>query len=292
METVAARVFARKVQRQLKRSLQMGSAIFIVVAALTLLVHSPALGQMDFSVDRQRIDLSVMPGGEVVGSFRVANHTDAPLPIRVTPVDYAMNEFGQIVTPEAGTTERSLLPYLVVSPTSFTLEPGGFTDVRYVVNVPDDFDGSHWIAFLTRRDDGRPSSVEEQGDAALSIQFRFHLVYRTLMVVTAKGTERSAARVTGIEPGVTDEGLNFHVNVRNEGNVNFRADGRVEIRDSEGMTVSAAPLSAVSVLPGHERTLTTRRPVDELSSGDYIALAIVDFGGDYLTAGQLRFSVP
>ena len=263
----------------------------VAALALILSVSWSALGQADFSVDRQFIQLSAKPGQELLGSFRVYNRGDEPVPIRVVPVDYAFNEAGQAVTPAAGTTARSLFPHLVVSPTVFTVEPGGYTEVRYAVTVPEGMEGSYWIAFLTQRADDEPSAVDVQSGEGVTIRFRFRVVYRTLMVVTVEGTEEPAGRITGLRLAESDEGLRFEVDLANEGNAIFRGTGHVEVRDSTGRTVSSAPLLGVSVLPAQTRTLSMDRPIGGLPPGEYLALAIVDFGGDYLAAGQLRFSV-
>jgi len=274
----------------LKRTARLQIRMGFAALALICLTSWPVLGQASFSVDRQLIVLSTEPGQELVGSFRVHNRGDEPVPIMVVPVDYTTDGSGRTMTPEAGTTDRSLLPYLVASPNLFTVEPGGYTDVRYAINVPEDLEGSYWIAFLTQRADGRPSGLEEQAGDGVTIRFRFHVVYRTLVVVTVNGTEQRAGRITGLRLVEADDGYRFEVDLINEGNAFFRGTGHIEVRDWQGHTVSKTPLRAVSVLPGQTRTLSVTRPVNGLAPGEYIALAIVDFGGDYLTAGQLRFT--
>jgi len=274
-----------------KRTARLRIPAGLAALAFIFFASLPVFGQASFSVDRQFIQLSAAPGQELMGSFRVYNRGDEPIPIRIVPVDYTTDEAGRTVTPPAGTTARSLLPHLVVSPTVFTVEPGGYTEVRYAVRVPEDLEGSYWIAFLTRRADDQPSSVEERGGGGVTVRFQFHVVYRTLMVLTVTGTEQPAGRITGLRVAEADDGFSFEVDLANEGNALFRGTGHVEIRDAQGNTVRRTPLRALFVLPGQTRTLSVTRPVGGLAPGEYIALAIVDFGGDYLTAGQRRFTV-
>lgn len=276
-----------------QKGLRAGQTVWLlVVICLMASFSAHAQTQTQFSVNRQSIILSANPGEEIVGSFRVSNHSDEPLQMRVTPVDYTMDPRGQIVTPEAGTTDGSLLPYLVLAPTQFSIEPGGFVDVQYVVNVPEDFTGSRWIAFLTRAEGGEPAAVQEQRQAAgTSIQFRFQVVYRTLLVVTAEGTEEPGASLLSLRRVIDGDSTEFHVVVRNDGNSFFRASGRVEIRDASGQAVKTYSLARRGLLPGHFGTLVADAGEMGLAQGEYLALAIVDFEGDHLIAGQLRFRI-
>jgi hypothetical protein len=83
-----------------------------------------------------------------------------------------------------------------------------------------------------------------------------------------------------------------HVDVAfaNTGTAPVRAQGELEIRSETGAVVTTLPIPPFSVLPG--RTIRTRIPLAlELPVGVYVLIPILDFGGDYLAAGQALLEI-
>ncbi|MBN1825046.1 MAG: SPOR domain-containing protein [Candidatus Eisenbacteria bacterium] len=84
------------------------------------------------------------------------------------------------------------------------------------------------------------------------------------------------------------------VRVENTGNSILRCTGRAEIRDGGGAALDTLALGVegrFTLFPGGTRELRVSGDRD-LAPGTYTALAIVDFGGDYLVAGDAVFEVP
>ena len=65
----------------------------------------------------------------------------------------------------------------------------------------------------------------------------------------------------------------------------------MEIRDEMGEPIESFPLKSFTSLPGNEQILVTTRSV-ELEAGEYSALVVIDFNGDYLVAGETFFEIP
>ncbi|MCL7960210.1 MAG: hypothetical protein M8861_08465, partial [marine benthic group bacterium] len=65
----------------------------------------------------------------------------------------------------------------------------------------------------------------------------------------------------------------------------------VEVRDFRGTVVASSAVRAFTVLPGSKRQLAVRLP-DELAPGQYLAVPMLDFGGEYLAGTQIPFRVP
>ena len=72
---------------------------------------------------------------------------------------------------------------------------------------------------------------------------------------------------------------------QNTGEAPLQIKGRVEIRDYAGKVYAQAEFGPVGSLPGRARAVNVAIPV-RLRRGDYVAVPIVDFGGDYLAGGQ------
>lgn len=78
---------------------------------------------------------------------------------------------------------------------------------------------------------------------------------------------------------------------KNSGEGPLRPSGTIEIRTPAGDVVATEVVDAYSVLPGHTRTVTVGIGT-RLKPGRYVAVPIMDFGADYLAAGQAALAVP
>jgi hypothetical protein len=78
--------------------------------------------------------------------------------------------------------------------------------------------------------------------------------------------------------------IRFH----NTGAMNLMAKGRIEFRRLDNSLATQIPIADFPTLPGATRKVLVDIPAD-LASGDYIALALIDFGGAELVAGQIDY---
>ena len=89
------------------------------------------------------------------------------------------------------------------------------------------------------------------------------------------------------------QGLEIHTS--NRGNVHIQSDAsKLAFRNQAGATIETSPISPFSILPGHERTVFVELPEagkSKLEKGKkYSALAVIDYGGSDLVAGELEFT--
>ena len=68
------------------------------------------------------------------------------------------------------------------------------------------------------------------------------------------------------------------------------AKGRVEFRRLDNSLATQVPIGEFPTLPGAVRKVLVDVPRD-LPAGDYVALALIDFGGAELVAGQIDYQV-
>jgi hypothetical protein len=79
--------------------------------------------------------------------------------------------------------------------------------------------------------------------------------------------------------------------VRNTGQASVEIRGRVEIRDLSGAVLQEVQFGPMGLLPGGTRNVEVTIPA-RLQAGRYVAVPIVDFGGEYLAGGQATFTIP
>jgi hypothetical protein len=77
---------------------------------------------------------------------------------------------------------------------------------------------------------------------------------------------------------------------RNSGATPLLARGSVEVRRPDNSLAATLPIEEFPTLPGVRRRLLLDLPA--LPAGRYIALALIDFGGAAIVAGQRELEVP
>ena len=78
--------------------------------------------------------------------------------------------------------------------------------------------------------------------------------------------------------------IRFH----NTGGMNLVSKGRLEFRRLDNSLATQVPIAEFPTLPGAMRRLLVDAPND-LAAGDYVVLALIDFGGAELVAGQIDY---
>ncbi len=260
----------------------------ILVAFCTLHVAASA----PFAVDQQIVEHNMDAGGRVSGSIVATNPGDQPVKINIVPVDYVRNAKGDTVKATQEQLERSLFPYIALSASSLTLEPKSSAKLDYIIDMPETAEGSYWLAVYFEPETGTVvQGGALEGRPEVTFNFNLKIRYEVMFLVTINGTDNPNGAVTGMRQISQSDGLAFEVDFRNTGNVYYGAGGRVEIRDQTGATVAELPLERTFALPNQSYTFEVSDGSLQLPPGDYIALAVVDFGGDKLVAGQLRFAI-
>ncbi len=259
------------------------SKLAILGLALGSLGVIIALHLEALEVSQLEFDLEVPPGETATYSFVVGNDEDLVDDIRIYLADWDRDLEGNHRFYEPGTLPRSNTGWITVSPTHFTLRPGEQREVRFTITVPPDVEGTYWGMIIV---EGRPRPQEGEEGMVMAVP-RFGIkVYET-----PPGTARRDGRITYMERlGLNP--LTILVEFENTGNAHLWVGGQVEIRDARGETIRTLPIGRFPVLPGAKRRV---RAVDEgegpLPPGEYLALAVLDFGGPYLVAGQIHFEV-
>lgn len=261
----------------------------ILVAILIVFGLSAMPVNASFSINQQLVEVQAHHNENSVGVITVSNYSDEPMNICVIPADYIRDSEGGVDTPAAGETRHSLFPYVSLSSTYISLEPNSSHNLEYVINLSEEVQGSRWFA-LYFEPDLEPSEIEDADPDKANFFIQVVVAYRTLILATAVGTEEPNGSITGMRI-IEEPAFGFEVDLHNTGNVYYRATGWLDIRDERGETVTTLSIERSFVLP--DQMLTIRVIHDELrlSPGKYLALAVIDFGGDQLVAGQLIFNV-
>ncbi len=242
---------------------------------LALLCAHPAHAQL--TVDELEVRVSSSTTADV-RTLRVRNEAGERVQAVVTIEDWDRDESGTNRFLAAGTHPRSCAAGLDVFPRSLVLEPGESANMRISFTGAPSVARNCWsIVFLENR------AAQRAGDRQLSY------VVRTGVKVYA---ESPSARRDGLIEAMSLEGANddsLSLSFRNAGDVQLAVSGAVEVRRSDNSVVHRTELESFPVLPEQRRRIATAVPT--LPKGRYVLLALLDFGGSELVAGQMEYEV-
>ena len=258
------------------------------------ILHGETRG--DIGVTTLGIDLRVAPGKSATGSFLVINNSEEPANVQIRVEDFERTPDGGVRLLPPGTLPSSLADFISVFPQEFTLAGGrGQTqEVVFTVSLPEGETGPHWSILLVQevpptedQDDGTPDEDDKNVQARLRVNFGVQIrqVDPTNAINDGKITDMAVLPPKGERP------LRVATEYVNTGTLFQRPQGEVRIIDAQGEIVRTVEILPFWMLPGGVRRLEI--PVeDALPPGEYVALTILDFGGDFLVAGQARFALP
>lgn len=221
-----------------------------------------------------------MPAGTspTVRTVHVRNESTERIQAVASIEDWERDELGANRFMSAGAHPNSCAAALEVFPTSLALEPGESANLRVSFNAAEVPSANCWsVVFLENR------TTQAAGARQLS--------YTVRTGIKVYGESAGAARDGFVEamsllPSSNDS---LRVAFRNAGEVQLKVRGTIEVRREDNSVVHRAALENVPVLPGQRRLLTSAIP--SLPAGRYVMLALLDFGGTELVAGQMEYEV-
>lgn len=237
------------------------------------LAAAPAAAQ--FSA--QPVIVEMRPGDESAWStFAVRNEADELLQLRIYAADFDQTEDGSHRYMEPGTHPHSCGDRLRYHPDDLLLDEHESADVRVRMEPGASTCWSMIFVQSVRR-----------SETGMRIAQRIGIkVYGLGDAGRVEGEIASVAVIA--EPGAA--GRSAIIDFVNRGDGPVRPEGGIELRTENGEVVAVVPVAPFSVLPGRVRRTTI--PLDTaLPPGRYLAIPVLDFGGDYLAGGQAAFRV-
>jgi hypothetical protein len=251
-----------------------------------------SFGQGDWKAAPLYFIMNASQGDTLQGSFSVSNHSDENKQFRIYQRDWIFTEEGKEQEIEPGNYHRGCSGWIAVAPLNFTVGPNQSQEVRYTMVVPQVHEaGSYWSAIYVEPAD-KPRLASQVSGEGRTMSLFLQIRATISIVTTIKGQIEKKGENTSIEAAYDPlkQQLRVASVFNNNGNLLVEGKGRVEIRDQYGEPVVTFPLQKFISLPGHKRMVLMEKE-SNLSKGEYSALVVIDFGGDYLVAGEAFFDV-
>jgi len=269
----------------------------LALCAVGAVISQPASAQL--LVDP--LEVTILAGGtdRVASSFSLTNTTDKAVQATVSRSDWDRVESGDNRFLAAGSSGKSCGAMLTVSPLSVRIEPHSSRVVRLAVQPGAALTRECWdIVFVEEV----PQRTSTKGN---SLQYIFRTGVK--VYVAPPGLSRDAAvedmAVVDAPPAkaasnpaktsatpASNSGVTHQIAVRfhNTGAMHLVAKGRLEFRRLDNTLASQVPIAEFPTLPGAIRRVLVDVP-GGLAAGDYVVLALIDFGGAELVAGQIDY---
>ena len=250
----------------------------LVAAALSAAATGTAPADLALDVEPVKYELQVPVGTSQTIPITVRNGGDAAVHVVTTLNDFTLARDGNYLFADPGKNPYGMAKWVSVNPREFDLEPKGFVQVRFSVSVPAGSSGEYSsIVFFTTRPTRRAGGVSIAERVASKI---YEIVPET---------ERFAGEIDDVSAKVDTDAQRYLVGFRNTGNAHVYVSGRIEIK-RDGQTVEKIPMQKDMLVERSGKRLieTTGK---RLPAGQYTAIALLDYGGPNLIAGQTVFTV-
>ena len=268
--------------------------LILLLLACCLFPAFPAIA--GYTVVPMQLKLDAKQGAVVTRTLQAENLGEEPVSIKISVNDFIKGPEGEERQVPPDTVERGCANRFNLSPQRLDLGPHEVRDINLTMTMPDNADGTYWGNILVSQV-SKPtlSKTLKQGNASFQIFALQDMLIR--VIETVPGTEHRSGALTDMffqkpAPGSIPT---VQVVFKNTGNTLLKCEGTIEIRDDTGRTVESIPLdygnSPFTVYPEGTRNVYARIQ-KTLPAGDYIILAIIDYGGENLVAGQIEYQVP
>ena len=244
----------------------------LALCAALALAGNPLHAQL--AVDRLDMVITPVDGQRTTGVIVVTNQSDRLQQATLLREEWNRSESGDNRFLPVGSTGASCGERLTFSPAVLRLEPGASERVRVSMNGAPAQGRECWDAISIEQ------VLHRTQPAGISVQYRFRTAVK--IYVTPPGLSREGA----IEDMRFEQKRRISIQFRNAGGIHLLAKGHLEFRRADNSVAARAPIAAFPTLPGAVRRIALDVP-RELPKGEYIVLALIDFGGEEIAAGQI-----
>jgi hypothetical protein len=266
------------------------SRLFLLAVVLVVAATQPVAAQ--FAIDELEMHFVPNGSGAMTKVIPIRSSSDTAQQVRITVRDWERDSIGGNAFLDFGSHRATCQGRLEVFPLTLQLGPQATEFVRVTYTGTAAPDPGCWAVVFTET--VRPPSAREQG-AAVSISTVMGVkIYVHAPGATADGSVISADVEEYWEPRPTtsDSTLVRDVAVRfaNTGTAHLRVRSSLEVRNEATQIVARVDGPEAYITPEAFRDILIRLP--NLPRGRFVAVVLLDYGADEITAAQVEFEVP
>lgn len=245
-----------------------------------------------FSVTELEVHLRPNGRGPVTGVIPVESTLDTLQQLRLVMMDWKRDSAGSNIFEPLGTLPGSCAGRLELFPATVQLRPGTTEFVRVTYTGPGLPDPGCWAAVTFER--VQPPSVLPDGPSITVSLLVAAKVYVHASDAVAAG-EVVSADVENVwlpNPPSRDSVQARQIALRfaNTGTAHLRVKSTLEVRSQSTALLGQQEGQEAYIAPGGFRDIVIRIP--DLPRGRYVAIVLLDYGAEEITAAQVDFEVP
>ena len=271
--------------------------VLALCAVIGLVVSQSASAQL--LVDPLEVTIVATGTNRVPASFSVSNTSNEVVQATITRSDWDRAENGDNRFLAAGSTGTSCGANLSVSPLSIRVEPHTSRVIRLGIQsgaaVPKECWDIFFVEEIPRRASAKGNSLQYIFRTGVKVYVAppglsrdgavENMAIEDVPVPRTTASTTPATTVANV-PAATKRQISvmFH----NTGGTHLLAKGRLEFRRIDNSLAAQVAIPEFPTLPGATRKVMLDVPAG-LTPGDYVVLALIDFGGAELVAGQIDY---
>jgi fimbrial chaperone protein len=270
--------------------------VLALCAVIGVVVSQSASAQL--LVDPLEVTIVAAGTNRVPASFSVSNTSNDVVQATITRSDWDRAENGDNRFLAAGSTGTSCGANLSVSPLSVRVEPHTSRVIRLGIQsgaaVPKECWDIFFVEEVPRRASAKGNSLQYIFRTGVKVYVAPPGLARDGAVENIAVEDVAVARTTAsTSPATTVANVSatkrqISVVFHNTGGMHLLAKGRLEFRRIDNSLAAQVAIPEFPTLPGATRKVMLDVPAG-LTPGDYVALALIDFGGAELVAGQIDY---
>ncbi len=242
-----------------------------------------------------RVDLTLVPRSATRQSevITVTNTSDRPVAATIYVADWDRDENGANRFHELGMLPESCGATLGVFPRTMSLPPRSAQVLQVMARGADSIAATCWSIVFVETRLPPPAGESHQLSYVIRTGVKVYMIPSGLSDDGLVEDMRIVAAVDTVFPAsmpASPTRRRLEAVFRNSGGTPLLARGSVEVRRVDNSIAATIAIDEFPTLPGSRRRLLLDLP--PLPRGRYVALAMIDFGGAEIVAGQLEFEAP
>lgn len=269
----------------------------LLANAIVVPIAAPRTLGAQVSVDELEVHMQLAPErAPITRVIPVRNEEDVAQQVRISLGDWTRDSLGYNVFTEPGSQASSCGDRVQVFPQTFQVAAGATEMVR-VAYTPTPADTGCWSIVFIETVKPPPAQPDAQG-SFLTIEIRTGVkLYVHRPGEIAFGAVQDAWMDEVWRQVTPASGARDSVRVReatilfaNSGTAHLRVRSTMEIRSLDNRVLHTIDGGVAPMTPSSTRQI--RIPLPALAAGDYVAIVLLDYGGDEVTAAQLDIRIP
>ena len=260
--------------------------MLMMAFALSGILVVPQTLHAQLSVDELEVMLRPDQQSARTGVVRITNHADKPVQALLEVQDWDRDSTGANRFHPLGKVAQSCREQLKVFPLALRIDAGKTETAR--ISFEGEPNASCWgIVFIQSNEAPRASGAQSQITYVIRTGVKVYV--EPLKAERVGDIEDVQLTTTAASESDTTQVPALAVVFRNAGTAHLKPKGAVELRNENNKVAASLEIREFPVTPTGVRRIVLRLP--PLDPGRYVALALLDYGGAEIAAGQYEFTV-